>query len=425
MHKIALVTLGCPKNQVDSDDLAYKISSAGLVITDNAEEADTFIINTCCFIDDAKKESIETILDLSSHKKDDARLIVMGCMGQKYRKDIEEDLPEVDRVFGVQDHDKVINYLRSRIGSADFSEVSTLKHAQSFEYVKIADGCNRTCSFCVIPSIRGRFRSIERDSIIEKAKRHISTGAKELILIAQDITGYGRDATGSLRDLVNEISQVNGDFRLRLLYLYPTGITNELISTIRDNDRVCSYFDIPFQHIHNDILKAMSRAYTSDQVREIIYKIKKEIPNAALRTTLITGFPGEENEHHEALMNFVKETEFDRLGVFKYSPQEDTASAKMKGQVPDHIKDERFDEIMSLQAGISYELNKKLKGEVFSALVDDIDEGTGIARLESQAPEIDGAVMIDECPEKLKGEFINVRINEAYEYDLKGEIANE
>jgi ribosomal protein S12 methylthiotransferase len=424
MNRIAYVTMGCPKNQVDTDTLVEQISGAGFGLTEDPETADAFIVNTCCFVDDAKRESIDVILQVAKQRKNGSKLIVMGCMGQRYRDDLMREMPEIDAVFGVEDFGKILEYVRSELEPVMGEREDSIDTETSYGYVKIADGCNRTCSFCVIPSIRGRFRSDRQELIINRAKKLLERSAREIILIAQDITGYGKDLKEDieLSSLIGKIADIDGDFWIRLLYLYPAGVTDELIDVIAGNDKVCSYFDIPVQHSENDILRSMRRGHTKDDINRIIDKIRSKVPDAVLRTALIVGFPGETDEHFEGLKRFVIETEFERLGVFKYSPQEDTPAYALEGQVPEEIKDERYDEIMRVQSEISLKKNKELVGKQFRALIDDIDGDTGIGRLYSHAPEIDGVVLIKDCPLKIKGEFSNVRITDAYDYDLVGEI---
>ncbi len=419
--------MGCPKNQVDTDTLVEKIFGAGFGLTEDTETADAFIINTCCFIDDAKRESIDVILQVAKQRKNGSKLIVMGCMGQRYRDDLMSEIPEIDAVFGVEDFGNILDYVRSelepgRIRNGNMPEIDT-----SYGYIKIADGCNRTCSFCVIPSIRGRFRSYRQELILMKAEKLMERGVKEIILIAQDITGYGKDLKKNidLSSLVGKIASIDGDFWIRLLYLYPAGVTEELIDVIADNNKVCSYFDIPVQHSENDILRSMRRGHTKDDIKLTIENIRKKIPDAALRTALIVGFPGETDEHFEGLKRFVIETKFDRLGVFKYSAQENTPAFALEGQVPEEIKEERYDEIMRIQSEISLKKNLELVSKQFRAFIDDIDGDSGIGRLYSHAPEIDGVVLIKDCPVELKGNFSNVRITDAYDYDLIGEIIDD
>ena len=421
MHKISYVTLGCPKNQVDTDTLVEQISGAGFGFTEDPEEADAFIVNTCCFIDDAKRESIDVILQVAKQRKNGSKLIVMGCMGQRYRDDLMREIPEIDSVFGVEDFGNILEYVRSEFGSGEGERESPPDIESSYGYVKIADGCNRTCSFCVIPAIRGSFRSDRQNLILKRVEKLLARDVKEIILIAQDITGYGKDLKEDidLSGLIGKIADIEGDFWIRLLYLYPAGVTDELIDVMAENEKVCSYFDIPVQHSENDILRSMRRGHTKDDIKRIIDKVRNKIPDATLRTALIVGYPGETGEHFEGLKRFVIETEFDRLGVFKYSPQEGTPAYSLEGQVPEEIKEERFDEIMRVQSEISFKKNKELVGKQFRALIDDIDGDTGIGRLYSHAPEIDGVVLIKDCPMEKKGKDSNENLK------VRDEVSSE
>ncbi len=427
MNKIAYVTLGCPKNQVDTERLSEKVLRQGFGYTEDPEEADAFIINTCCFIDNAKRESIETVLEVAGQKKNGSKLIVMGCMGQKYREELIREIPEIDAVYGVDDFDDILAYIGSILRPDKDTGASIEQPGLPSYYVKIADGCSRNCSFCVIPSIRGKFRSTGHIEIIDTVNIGLEKGAKEIILVAQDITGYGRDIGNdlSLSGLVRDIAGMEGDFWLRLLYLYPAGITGDLIRSIAEEEKVCNYFDIPAQHADDTILRSMKRGYTRRDVMDTIALIRKNAADAVLRTTLIVGYPGETDKQFNALKEFVRQVEFDRLGVFKYSPQEGTRSYDLGNDVPEPVKEERFHEIMTIQSEISARKNAELVGRTYRALVDDVEENICIARLYSHAPEIDGEVIIGNCSEDWSGQFVHVRITDAYEYDLAGEIVNE
>ncbi|GBD99753.1 ribosomal protein S12 methylthiotransferase RimO [bacterium BMS3Abin07] len=427
MHKVAYITLGCPKNQVDTDHLIAKINDSGFGYTEEMDDADLFIVNTCCFIDDAKRESIDIILKLSQQRKKDSKLIVMGCMGERYRHDLKKEIPEIDAVFGIGDDDDILRHIRTILKPSSRPEQPGPVRCSSYAYIKIADGCNRSCSFCVIPYIRGGFRSIRPEKVINEAKNHLGNGVKELILVAQDITGYGNDIDGNynLSSLVRDIAGLNGDFRIRLLYMYPTGITTELIDLIADEEKICNYFDMPLQHSDDDILISMKRGYSLRDFRETVAYIRKRIPDAVLRTTLIVGFPGETERQFRNLKHSLNEFSFDRLGVFKYSRQEGTLSYNNRGNIPQKIRDRRYDEIMRIQSGISLEKNMDLVGRKFRALADEIDGRGAIARMYSHAPEIDGAVLIRDSKKINESDFIEVRITDAYDYDLAGEIIVE
>jgi len=427
MPDIAIITLGCPKNQVDSEELRACVARAGFGLTDSVEDADACIVNTCCFIDDAKMESIETVLHVAARRKKGARLIIMGCMGQRYRQELEREIPECDAVFGVDDFESVTAYLGKALGPGGDGSPNPPSAPGPYAYLKIADGCDRSCSFCVIPGIRGRFRSLDPDSLVERARRYIAAGAREIVLVAQDITGYGRDLRErvSLAELLRRMAAIEGDFWIRLLYLYPAGITDELLTTIAGEEKVCSYIDVPVQHIDDSMLDAMKRGYRGRDVRRLVSRIREMVPGAVIRTTLIVGFPGESEDMFSALRDFVAEAEFDRLGAFKYSPQEGTPAHDYGGQVPEDVKERRFHELMVMQAEISGRKNSELVGRSFRALVDEVHGDAGMARLYGHAPEIDGNVIIQACPEDRAGSFVEVRITGAGEYDLTGVLADE
>lgn len=426
MNKIAYVTLGCPKNQVDTEELAETISHYGFGYTESLNDADACIINTCCFIDDAKRESIEMILEIASQKRNGSKLIVIGCMGQKYRNELIKEIPEIEVVFGVNDVDNILAYIKSSLKSDEMTTQPAIDPKLPYHYIKIADGCSRSCSFCVIPSIRGKFRSQRPDDILYNVKRNLEKGVKEIILVAQDITGYGRDCETEfgLSNLVRNIAELDGDFWLRLLYLYPAGVNKDLIQVMAEEDKVCNYFDIPVQHSDDTILRSMKRGYTRKEFLDTVSYIRRSVEDPILRTSLIVGYPGESDEQFNGLKEFVKQVEFDRLGVFKYSPQEGTYSYGLGIEVPASIKEDRFHEIMTIQSEISARKNADLVGNTMRALVDDVEDKTCIARLYSHAPDIDGEVIIRSCSADRLGQFITVRITDAYDYDLAGEMIN-
>jgi len=449
MSKIAYITLGCPKNQVDTEMLAADLGSGNYISTDEIQEADALIINTCCFVDDAKKESIEMILQCAKEKRKDSKLVVMGCMGQKYEQEIREGIPEIDAVFGIEAGPKIMEYLDRELvlssgngGSnkkksdtdiekddlpiGDLSD--TLKHPSvPYAYVKIADGCNRGCSFCVIPSIRGAFRSLPPGTILGNVSGHLREGIKEIVLVAQDISEYGKDLKDkyTLAHLVSEICTLEGDFRLRLLYLHPKGITAELLKTIADEEKVCKYIDIPIQHSEDNMLDAMKRAHNKEFLINKIKEIREKIPDVVLRTTLIVGFPGETEDDFTSLVHFIKDASFDHLGVFQYSPQEGTPASKLRSKLRVRTKRERYDTIMRVQSEISLAKNREKLGMICPVLIDEIDGDMAIGRTCGQAPEIDGVVMISEPLGHRPGDIVHVRINEFFDYDLSAEIVNK
>jgi ribosomal protein S12 methylthiotransferase len=434
MDKVSMVSLGCPKNRVDSDDLLGNLRGEGFLYTPEPEDADIIFINTCGFIEDAKRESIEEILKLKKMKGEGKKLIVFGCLAERYREELVREIPEIDALWGVGEDDKIVEYckkLSRRPSTVNGQETQKIKELEApavglsthpYAYLKIADGCNRGCTYCVIPSIRGSFRNIEPERILRKTEEYIRAGVKELILVAQDIGSYGKEFKGyALPSLLRDICCVSGDFWIRLLYLYPTAINDELLSVVADEDKVCKYLDIPLQHSENKILKAMGRGGTKAWYVKELQKIREAIPDITLRTTFIVGFPGETDEDFNALKRFVEEMRFERLGVFTYSKEEGTPAYRMKGNVQKRIKERRRDEIMRIQSRISVDKNRTLLGKRFKALVDEVNGGVAIARLSSQAPEIDGVVFIEDDT-VTKGEFVHVRIKNAYDYDLKAEV---
>ena len=467
-NRISVVSLGCPKNLVDSDTLTRKLISNGFLYRDAPKESDILLINTCGFIEDAKKESIEEILKLAALKKKGKKLIVFGCLAKRYKDELTKEIPEIDEIFGVGEDDKIVEYCKKIKGSmgqgvkgsgvrlSGFTEAKktspressnprTLEPYQSYAYLKIADGCSKRCSYCVIPSIRGNYKSISPDKIIKEAERLIKAGAKELILVAQDTACYGKDLKGyDLSALLKNLCRIRGDFWIRLLYAYPASISDPLINVIANEDKICKYLDIPFQHSGGRILKMMGRKGSRKEYLELIKNIRIKIPDVSLRTTFIVGFPSETEKEFNSLIDFIEEVRFDRLGVFKYSKEEGTPAAKLKGHLTAAVKDKRLDKIMRHQAQISLEKNKELIEKRFKAIIDEISSGTAIARLYSHAPEIDGVVIINGAEaqkrrsaeansqtsklprfltSKLKiGDFVTIEITDAFDYDLKGKI---
>ena len=423
--KISLITLGCPKNQVDSENLLRDLKEKGISVKESPEEAEILLINTCGFIEDAKKESIDGILNLSKIKNG-KKLLVFGCLSQRYKDELLKEIPEIDAIFGVGEEDKIIEYCKSVLSpqpaviSQGLETEDNRLPTESYSYLKIAEGCNKRCTFCVIPSIRGSFRSFSPEGILKEAEKKIETGIKELILIAQDITAYGFKGY-RLSSLLRDITSIKGEFYVRLLYLYPSAINDELLEIVSSEDKIYKYLDIPFQHSEDRILRLMGRSGTKKEYLKLIRKIRRAIPGVALRTTFIVGFPEEREDDFLNLMDFIEEVRFDRLGVFKYSKEEGTSAYSMKGQLPQELKDRRFDEIMRVQAEISLEKNKELVGKRFRAIVDEVDGKTAIGRIYSQAPEIDGITFVEWTKgQKLPDTFVNIEITDALDYDLKG-----
>jgi len=433
MIRINITTLGCPKNDVDSLHLARSFISEGFVYVDDPNEADILLVNTCGFIKEAKEESIEEILRLAELKKDDKRLIVLGCLAKRYRDDLLREIPEIDSIYGVGEEDKIIEYCKGLTGGGELpsgiSPPPLILNHSPYAYLKIAEGCDKRCTFCIIPSLRGSFKSVRPEDIIKEAKGYIGNGVRELVLVAQDITAYGKEFKGyNLISLLKDISSLSQNLWIRLLYLYPTGITDELLQYLSDEDKIQKYLDIPLQHSEDKILRSMGRRGTRKDYIKLIRDIRRDIPGVAIRTTFIVGFPGETEEDFNGLIDFIEDIRFDRLGVFKFSREEGTPASRYREQVPDRIKDRRFNEIMERQAVISLEKNKELIGKRYDAIIDEINGARAIGRLYSHAPEIDGVVIIEGIegkeggPTVKRGDIVNIEIIDASEYDLKGLI---
>jgi ribosomal protein S12 methylthiotransferase len=428
--KVHLVSLGCPKNLVDSEKLLKRLGEKGHKYCSNAEDSDIIMVNTCGFVEDAKRESIEEILRLAASKKGNKRLLVLGCLAQRFGDDLRKEIPEIDALWGVGKEDHIAEYCErnvppsvnpplAREGDHAASSVGRFIDAP-YAYLKIAEGCDRNCSYCVIPGIRGRFRSRPPDEILAEAENLIRAGSKEIIVVAQDITSYGKDiAAYDLSRLVRDIASINGDFWVRLLYLYPTSVDDRLIETIALEEKVCKYIDMPLQHASTKVLKLMGRGGSAGYYEKLITRIRSAVPDVIIRTTFIVGFPQETEEDFRELEAFVCKVEFDRLGVFTYSKEEGTPSSRLKGQVPARTKSARYERLMASQSGISMRKNKRLVGRTFRCIVDEVSNDIAIARISSQAPEIDGVVFVEDRNAK-KGEFVTVEITTAYDYDLKG-----
>ncbi len=452
MGKVALVTLGCPKNLVDSEELLDRLRREGFRYAEEPKDADLVLVNTCGFIEDAKTESIQEILKLKTIREEGKKILVFGCLAQRYRDELMREIPEIDAVWGVGEDDSIIEYCKEALNGgsekASTEEMDIMRHScvsaspfglfRSYAYLKIAEGCSRNCTFCVIPSIRGPYQSMEPEKILTRAEVYVRSGIRELILIAQDTGNYGRELMGyGLPSLLRDLSTIRGDFRIRLLYLYPTALSDELISVLAGNDKICKYLDIPLQHSEERVLRAMGRGGTKEVYKGMIETLRESIPGIALRTTFIVGFPGESEEEFRRLRDFVEEMRFERLGVFVYSREEGTPASRLKGQIPKRTKERRRDEIMRVQSSISFNNNRPLVGRSFRALIDEVDGRIAVGRIYSQAPEIDGAIIIDNLgfqtgdsnlgtahhqPTPLRaGEFVDVRITGAYEHDLRGE----
>ncbi len=441
MNKVSLVSLGCSKNLVDAEEMLGILEENGFEIVANEEDAQIMIVNTCAFIDSAKQESIDCILEYAEYKKKEKNrlLVVTGCMSQRFKEELQKELPEVDIVIGTNDYDKIAEILKGykkdlpQIYCSDnYIENNSIKRtvttAPYMAYLKIAEGCDNHCTYCVIPSIRGKYRSRKIEDIVAEAKWLVRGGARELVVIAQDTTRYGIDLYGEymLPKLLDELCKIEELHWIRLHYLYPELITDELIEKIAENDKICSYFDIPIQHCNNEILKLMGRRTSKEHITNLIRKIKQRIPDAVIRTTLIVGFPGESAEQFEELRDFVTEMEFDRLGAFAYSQEEGTAAARLNGQIDEEEKLNRQELIMVDQAAVSEEINQKKVGMVFETLTEGYDAiiKQYYGRTYGDSEEIDGKVFFTSKAKLSDGQFVNVRITDYTEYDLFG-VAEE
>lgn len=442
-RNILFISLGCDKNLVDSEEMLGLLTREGYQITDDEEQADIIVINTCCFIHDAKEESIQTILEMAEYRKSGSCkvLLITGCLAQRYQEEIRKEIPEVDAVLGTTAYDEITSAIAQALQGESVEtykdidylplvkEKRVLTTGGHFGYLKIAEGCDKHCTYCVIPSLRGNFRSVPMELLLERARAMASDGVKELILVAQETTLYGVDLYGekSLHRLLKELCKIQGIVWIRVLYCYPEEIYPELIETIKREDKICKYLDLPIQHASDAILKRMGRRTTQEQLRNIVETLRREIPDITLRTTLITGFPGETQEDHEILMEFVDEMEFDRLGVFTYSPEEDTPAAAMKNQIPQEIKEERQAEIMELQQDISLEKGEEKIGKDLLVMIEGkvADENAYIGRTYADAPKVDGYIFVNTSQELMSGDFAHVQVTGALEYDLIGELADE
>ena len=433
--KIYMETLGCPKNFNDTQAAKGIMTEAGFEITEMPENADVIIVNTCGFINDAKKESISRIFELSEYKTENKKLLVSGCLSERYADDLFEEMPEVDGFIGVNEYEKLPELLNSLMESKRYNWVSRhacdklvtmprlLEENPYTATLKIAEGCNNRCAYCVIPSIRGPFRSKAKEDVIREAKWLAQKGCKELILIAQDVTLYGIDLykRQALPELLRELCKIDGIRWIRLMYCYEDRITDELIEVMKTEPKICNYIDIPIQHSSDSVLKAMKRRSTEYSIRNTISKLKDAFPDIHIRTTLITGFPGETEEDFDKLLSFVEEMRFARLGVFAYSQEENTPAGEMENQIPEEIKQQRLDAIMRRQLDISLELNREKIGKVLDVITEEQDEdGSYIGRTVYDAPEIDNSVIFTSEREIKPGDIVKVLIQDAFDYDLTG-----
>lgn len=437
---ILFISLGCDKNLVDSEVMLGLLDKKGYQIVDSEEDADIIVVNTCCFIHDAKEESIQTILEMAEYKKEGKlkALIVTGCLAQRYQQEIIDEIPEVDAVLGTTSYDHIVEAVEEALagnGHVVLEDVDALPDVKEkrlvttgghYAYMKIAEGCDKHCTYCIIPKLRGNYRSVPMEKLLAEAKDLADQGVKELILVAQETTVYGKDLYGekSLHKLLRELCKISGIQWLRILYCYPEEIYDELIQTIKEEKKVCHYLDLPIQHASDAVLKRMGRRTSKAQLVEIIEKLRKEIPDISLRTTLITGFPGETQEQHEELKDFVDEMEFDRLGVFTYSPEEDTPAATMTEQIPEEVKEDRQAELMELQQEIAFDLAEDMVGREVLVMIEGkvADENAYVGRTYKDAPNVDGLIFINTDEELMSGDFARVRVTGALEYDLIGEL---
>ena len=432
--KILFISLGCDKNLVDSEHMLGLLVKHGYEITDDEAAADIIVINTCCFIHDAKEESIENILQMAEYKKQGSCkvLVVTGCMAERYREEIHQEIPEVDAVLGTNSYDKIILAIEKVLQGKHYEYYAELKGIPEtdggrivttggyYEYLKIAEGCDKHCTYCIIPSLRGNYRSVPMENLLEEARTMVAGGVRELVLVAQETTLYGTDLYGkpSLHILLKELCKIPGLYWIRILYCYPEDIYPELIQTMKEEKKICHYLDLPIQHANDEILRRMGRRTTKSELVSIIQNLRREIPDITLRTTLITGFPGETKHQHEELMEFVNVMEFDRLGVFTYSPEDGTPAARMDCQIDEEIK-------LELQQDISMELGESKVGQILTVMIEGkvADENAYVGRSASDAPGVDGYVFVNTEEMLVSGDFVQVRITGAMEYDLIGEIA--
>ena len=440
--KLLFISLGCDKNLVDSEVMLGELSKRGYSFTEDETEADIIVINTCCFINDAKEESINTILEMAEYKMSGSckALVVTGCLAERYRQEIIDEIPEVDAVLGTTSFDHICEAVENALKGKNLTKFDDLQKLVKSEHhrilttgghyahLKIAEGCNKHCTYCIIPKIRGTFRSVPMEELVEEAKYLVSQGVKELILVAQETTLYGVDLYGekSLHKLLKELCKIPGLYWIRIQYCYPEEIYDELIQTIAEEPKICHYLDLPIQHCNDAILKRMGRKTNKQQLIDKIEKLRAAIPDIALRTTLIAGFPGETEEAHEEMMQFVNDMEFDRLGCFAYSAEEDTPAATFTDQVVQELKEEWRDEIMELQSEVCADLAEDMIGRELYAMVEGkvADEPAYIARTYKDAPGVDGYIFIQTGEALMSGDFVKVKVTGAMDYDLIGEIAD-
>ncbi len=438
--KLLFISLGCDKNLVDSEYMLGMLADDGIELTDDEREADIIVINTCCFINDAKEESIQTILEMAEYRKNGfcRSLIVTGCLAQRYQDEIRKEIPEVDAVLGTNSYDAICEAVRETLGQHVYRRLAPLTGLPQrknrrivttgghYAYLKIAEGCNKNCTYCVIPSIRGRYRSIPIEELVREASELAEGGVKELILVAQETTLYGTDLYGkkSLPRLLDELNRIPGLFWIRIMYCYPEEIDDELMEAVLRNPKVCHYLDMPVQHCSDTVLKRMGRRTNKKELIGKIRKLRERIPDITLRTTVVCGFPGETQEMHEELMDFINDMEFDRLGAFCYSQEEGTPAAEFADQVDEEQKAAWQADVMELQEEVIFDQNDTLKGREFYALIEGEISGENayVGRTYRDAPGVDGYIFIQTGETLMTGDIVKVRVTGAHEYDLIGEI---
>lgn len=451
MEKIKLfcVSLGCDKNLVDTEKMLGVAGGLGVSFTDDETEADAILINTCCFIGDAKEESVNTILEMARYKEEGKcrALIVAGCLAQRYKQEIIDEIPEVDAILGTTSYEEIGNVLTRLFGEEKekkeehiscFHDLKELPETAKkrvmttgghYAFLKIAEGCDKRCSYCIIPYLRGPYRSVPMEQLLAEARELAENGVRELILVAQETTLYGKDLYGekTLPKLLHELAQIPGIYWIRIQYCYPEEITDELIQAIKTEEKVCHYLDIPIQHASDRILKRMGRRTLKAELKERIGALRREIPDIALRTTFICGFPGETEEDHEELMEFVDEMEFERVGVFTYSAEEDTPAYSYPDQIPEEVKEERRADVMELQQEIAFEHCENMVGKVLDVMIEGkvADEPAYVGRTYMDAPNVDGLIFVNADEMLMSGDFVRVKVTGANEYDLIGEVYHE
>ena len=451
MEKIKLfcVSLGCDKNLVDTEKMLGVAGGLGVSFTDDETEADAILINTCCFIGDAKEESVNTILEMARYKEEGKcrALIVAGCLAQRYKQEIIDEIPEVDAILGTTSYEEIGNVLTRLFGEEKekkeehiscFHDLKELPETAKkrvmttgghYAFLKIAEGCDKRCSYCIIPYLRGPYRSVPMEQLLAEARELAENGVRELILVAQETTLYGKDLYGekTLPKLLHELAQIPGIYWIRIQYCYPEEITDELIQAIKTEEKVCHYLDIPIQHASDRILRRMGRRTHKAELKERISTLRREIPDIALRTTFICGFPGETEEDHEELMEFVDEMEFERVGVFTYSAEEDTPAYSYPDQIPEEVKEERRADVMELQQEIAFEHCENMVGKVLDVMIEGkvADEPAYVGRTYMDAPNVDGLIFVNADEMLMSGDFVRVKVTGANEYDLIGEVYHE